>query len=216
MCQTKEIDQYFEKKKFKKSLIIKNPVTSEIIPSTKNNKEKFIAIGRLSNQKNFSMLIESFSLYALLNPKSSLTIFGSGENEKDLKKKIADLNLEKQIQIIPFTNDIKEKINQFGVYCSSSTFEGFSNSMLEAAQAGLPIISLDCAGGCAREIVKDNGLILPLNASARDFCIAMDKVQKNYNTYRKCAIDKAKTINEEYNSKSIAQEWIDLFEYILN
>ena len=91
VCQTREIDQYFEKKKFKKSLIIKNPVTSEIVPSTKNNKEKFIAIGRLSNQKNFSMLIESFSLYALLNPKSSLTIFGSGENEKDLKKKILKL-----------------------------------------------------------------------------------------------------------------------------
>ena len=88
--------------------------------------------------------------------------------------------------------------------------------MLEAAQAGLPIISLDCAGGCARTIVKENGIILPLNTSARDFCIAMDEVNKNYKKYRKNAITELTAINKEYNSKEIAQEWIDLFEYILN
>ena len=215
VCQTKEIDQYFEKKGFKKSLIIKNPATSEITPS-ENDKNKFVAVGRLSDQKNFSFLIESFGLYSLINPDASLTIYGSGENEEALKNKIIELKLEKRIQIIPFTNDIKERINQFGVYCSSSTYEGFSNSMLEAAQAGLPIVTLDCLGGSAKEIVKQNGLILPLNASARDFCVAMDKVYKDYETFRKCAIEEAKVINEEYNSKTIAQEWIDLFEYILN
>lgn len=216
VCQTKEIDEYFDKKRYKKSLIIKNPVTAEIVPSEKNDKNKLIAIGRLSDQKNFSFLIDSFGLYALINPNSSLTIYGSGDHEQDLKKKIIELNLEQQIRIIPFTNDIKEKINNFGIYCSSSTYEGFSNAMLEAGQAGLPIVALDCAGGCAQEMIKDNGLILPLNATPRDFCVALDKVHKNYKTYRQYAIKEAKLINIDYNSKSAAQEWIDLFEYILN
>ena len=215
VCQTKEIDQYFDNKKYTKSLIIKNPATSDLIPS-ENDKNKFIAVGRLSSQKNFAFLIESFTLYALINPEATLTIYGSGEDEEALKKMIADFNLDNRIKIISFTNDIKEKINQFGIYCSSSTYEGFSNSMLEAAQAGLPIVSLDCAGGCAKEIIKDNGIVLPLNASTRDFCVAMDRIYKNYETFRKTAINEAEVINKEYDSKTIAQEWIDLFEYILN
>ena len=215
VCQTKEIDQYFDKKGYKKSLVIKNPVTTEIIPS-ENDKNKFVAVGRLSGQKNFAFLIESFGLYALINPEASLTIYGSGKDEEMLREMIIDFNLEERIKIIPFTNDIKEKINQYGIYCSTSTYEGFSNSMLEATQAGLPIVSLDCAGGCAKEMIKDNGVLLPLSASTRDFCMAMDKIYKNYETYRKTAVNRVKTINEEYNSKAIAQEWIELFEYILN
>ena len=216
VCQTKEIDEYFDKKGFKKSLIIKNPATSDLVPAKKNNKNKLVAVGRLSDQKNFSLLIESFRLYSLINPKATLTIYGSGEKEQELKAKIINFNLNDKIQILPFASDIKEKINQFGIYCSTSTYEGFSNSMLEAAQAGLPIVSLDCAGGSAKEIIKNNGLILPLSATAGDFCVALDKVNKNYSEYRKYAIDEAIEINKEYNSSSIAQEWIDLFEYILN
>ena len=52
-----------------------------------NYQNYFIAVGRLTKQKNFSYLIDEFHKYSQNQPKYNLLIFGEGKKEKNLKKK---------------------------------------------------------------------------------------------------------------------------------
>ena len=53
-----------------------------------NNKKYFIAVGRLTKQKNFSYLIDEFYNYSQNQSKYNLLIFGEGKKNKSLKKKL--------------------------------------------------------------------------------------------------------------------------------
>ena len=52
-----------------------------------NNKKYFIAVGRLTKQKNFSYLIDEFYNYSQNQSKYNLLIFGEGEERQKLEKK---------------------------------------------------------------------------------------------------------------------------------
>ena len=54
----------------------------------KKEKKFFISVGRLTKQKNFSYLINEFNEFVKINSNYNLYIFGSGEEEKNLRSQI--------------------------------------------------------------------------------------------------------------------------------
>ena len=64
-----------------------------------NKRKKFLAIGRLTKQKNFSFLIECFEEIILKNRKITPTIAGEGEEKNKLKEMINSKNLRKKYKI---------------------------------------------------------------------------------------------------------------------
>ena len=58
----------------------------------KKKKKFFISVGRLTKQKNFSYLINEFNEFVKINSNYNLYIFGSGEEEKNLRSQIIKKN----------------------------------------------------------------------------------------------------------------------------
>ena len=218
VCQTNEIDKYFEDRKIKKSLIIKNPIENSSTITKSNNANNLVAVGRLTEQKNFLFLLESVNVLINKGIVVTLTIYGDGEQKNVLTNYILDNNLSSFIKLKSFDISLSKKIGNYGVYCCSSLYEGLSNSMLEAALAGLPIVSLDCGGGSAKELVKNNynGVLAPLDSSKENFARDIEKVLVEYDLFRSNSIDNIKYINKIYNCSKISEYWIKLFEYLLN
>ena len=52
----------------------------------KSQNEYFIAVGRLTKQKNFLYLIDEFKSFLKDYPKNNLLIFGEGEQKKKIEK----------------------------------------------------------------------------------------------------------------------------------
>lgn len=107
-----------------------------------------LSIGRLDQSKDFLNLIEAFSLFNK-EINSRLTIVGSGSNlyENALKNRIENLNLNNKVELIPFTENISNLYSEADIYVSSSRYESFGNTIVEAMFFNLFIVVTDCPYG---------------------------------------------------------------------
>ena len=110
-------------------------------------KNDLIAVGRLTNQKNFTFLIKGFSKVEKDFPSYNLKIIGSGEKEQELKELIKDLSLEKRVSIIPFSEKIYDFYLNSEILISTALWEDPGFAILEAAMFNLTILSSNCLSG---------------------------------------------------------------------
>lgn len=163
--QTKEARKHFPEKIRKRSVVIPNPIRSNLPQPFLCQKEKKIAaVGRLELQKNHMLLLEAFAGFHKNYPEWELHIFGKGTLEQKLKKRAEELEIGGSVVFEGFQHDILEKIKTYGMYVLSSDYEGISNSLMEAMAMGLPCISTDCPIGGSALCIEDckNGLLTPV------------------------------------------------------
>ncbi len=193
---------------------IPNPVT--ISPPTEINlhKEKlFLAVGRLTYQKGFDLLLQAWAQVALLHPDWRLRIVGDGEDKAMLEQLLYELNIETSAELIPKTNNIAEHYQQAAFFVLSSRFEGFGLVLVEAQRYGLPAISFDCDVGPA-EIIKHGetgwlcaaGDVSELSEKIRNSLRHFDDV----NLYNKLSVSAIKNVENRFSIDKVVGMWSEL------
>lgn len=121
-----------------------------------------LAMGRLTHQKGFDLLLEAIAGVRAAGVPAQLTIVGVGELEADLKAQAAALGLADVVTFAGFQEQPERYFAHADVFVLSSRYEGMPNVVLEALACGLPIVAFDCPHGVS-EIVHDgaNGRLLP-------------------------------------------------------
>ena len=149
-----------------RSVIIPNAINPAFIrPRYTGEKRKVIAgAGRLDNQKNFSLLIKAFFQIASDYPEYSLTIYGKGDKETELKQLAMSLGLQERVFFPGNIQNIADEMEKNTMFVLSSDFEGMPNALMEAIALGLPCVSTDCPCGGPRYLIQDgvNGLLVPV------------------------------------------------------
>jgi glycosyltransferase involved in cell wall biosynthesis len=113
-------------------------------------------VGRLHHDKDQKTLITGFAKALPKLPSNSLLIImGAGPLESELKQKVSQLSLEKNIIFTGNLPNAKQYFKAFDVFALTSDREPFGMVLLEAMAAEIPIICSDCGGGA--EIVCDVG-----------------------------------------------------------
>jgi glycosyltransferase involved in cell wall biosynthesis len=135
-----------EKKEIPKGKIIEviyYGYNDEIIaPAPKRESDKYIigTVGRLTKQKNQSLLLRSFALFLNNNSNVSLIVIGKGELRDNLKKLSVNLGISKYVTWIEKTQDIYKSLSDINLFVFPSTYEGFGLILLECMQVGVPIL----------------------------------------------------------------------------
>ncbi len=158
---TKSLLNYLEKENiFKKEKLfflpdaminLKNFLYSKV--NNKNvdlelTKEKyFIAVGRLTKQKNFKYLIDEFHNFCNKNNDYNLLIFGNGEEKRRLFYQIQRKKLSNKIFLMGFSNNIDFYMKKSSAFILSSLWEEPGAVLIEAAMNNTFIISSDCPYG---------------------------------------------------------------------
>ncbi len=124
-----------------------------------------ISVGRLVPAKGFPHLIEALEIVNQ-TVKARLMIVGGREQEgvkRRMLTQIDRLNLGNRVSLVGEKPNPYPFMKAADLYISSSLYEGFSNSLLEALALGLPIASTDHKFG-ANEMIEDgkNGLLVPV------------------------------------------------------
>lgn len=209
VCQGKAVANYYDTVASDKKIVIPNPIDPSILPiRSPVISKKIVAVGRLDKQKNFSLLIDSFSDVHSIFQDSVLEIYGEGKLRTKLQQQIDRLGLSDHVTLFGACQNLLEKISDAALFVLSSDFEGFPNVLLESMAIGLPVVSTDFATGVARELIdKENGIIVPVRdreglSTAICAIIADSELQEKMgNTNRERA--------REYYIDHIAQLWKD-------
>lgn len=124
------------------------------------------AVGRYHPSKGWDTLINAFK--AVDAPKAQLLFFGAGSQESELRG-LAET--DKRIRFIGYCDDIKDVYQCMDLLVCPSRFEPLPRVMLEAMDAGVPLIASD-EGGC-KELIDDyGGQLFPVdNVAALRECL---------------------------------------------
>lgn len=121
-------------------------------------------IGRLSLQKNQRILLEAIADLDYVH----LAIIGEGELRSELEAKAREMNINDRVSFLGEVsyNDIPYFLKALDVYVMPSLYEGLSNALVEALNAGLPVISSDVES--QRDVIqfpdgRQAGLLLPVH-----------------------------------------------------
>jgi len=123
-----------------------------------------LAVGRLSWEKNYPLMIQAFAEVHKKFPQARLLILGKGELEASLNAEIQNLNLQDFVCLGGFTSNPYPYMKQAGVFCLSSVLEGMPNALIEAFYLNGHCVSTDCETGPSEIITHEhNGLLVPVN-----------------------------------------------------
>jgi len=126
-----------------------------------------LAIGRLSAEKGFDLLLEALALIKPRFPLADLTIAGQGPEESLLRAKGRRLKVDRSLRFTGQLDNPAALFRHATLFVVSSRYEGMPNVLLEAAAAGLPIAALPSSGGIVDLLTAKPGVFLACEISAR-------------------------------------------------
>lgn len=143
--------------------VIPNACFSKYEPFKGVRRKVIVTVGRLSHQKNQTLLINAFAKCANRIPDYNLEIIGEGELKCELQHLINTLGLKERIKLKGTFDNVSNVIRNASLFVLSSDYEGIPNALIEAMSLGLPCISTDCKPGGARTLITNgvNGIITP-------------------------------------------------------
>ena len=126
-----------------------------------------VAIGRLSGQKGFGLLVEAMALAAPHLPDLRLTLVGDGELRGQIEAAIAAAGLGSRIRLAGWQDEagVKRALAEATALILPSFAEGLPVVVMEAMAAGRPVIATAIAG-VPELVTSDVGWLVPAGDAA--------------------------------------------------
>ena len=175
-----------------------------------NNDYVFLAVGRLTDPKDYPNLLKAFSIVNRQKPNSCLLIAGIGELEQELKQYTIQLGISEKVSFLGLRRDINQLMNIADTYVMSSYFEGLPLVIGEAMATENVIVATDCGG--TREVIGDNGFLVPIRNSealANAMLQSMDLTEEARSILGKKSREH---ILKYYSLDAVVNKWLNLYQ----
>jgi len=192
---------------YKNSNYIYNPVrfkSNEKANVTKN--KKLITIARLSTDKSIDKMIDiAEDIFKDKKYKDwTLEIYGKGELEEYLNNRIKD---KKQIKLMGLTNNPKDVLLNSSINLNTSKYEGFSLSILEANECGIPTIAFNFGESAPEQILNEKTGIIANNTE--EYKAKLKNLMDDSKKLEELSIS-AKEFSKTFYIEKIIEKWINI------
>ncbi len=154
-----------------RGVVMPNPVvyplpvyTPELLPDAvvASERKVLLAVGRMSEEKGFSGLIQMFLSLAHQHMQWDLVILGDGPLRDELAQQIESAELGGRVLMPGRVGNVGAWYERADLYVLSSRVEGFPNTLGEAMAHGCAAVSFDCDTG-PRDLIRHevDGLLVP-------------------------------------------------------
>ncbi len=175
----------------------------------------WLAVGRFEIAKDYPNMLRAFASVREHSPESVLLLVGRGSLQAETEALVATLNLGRWVQFLGVRNDVPEIMTAADGYLMSSAWEGMPMVLLEAAAAGLPIVSTIAGGN--QEVVCDGEsgfLVPPLDSDG--LALAMRRLMELSAAQRRTMGERGREhIRTHYGLSRVAERWEDLYLKVL-
>lgn len=216
VCVSKEIEHKIQQKyHLKNTVTIYNPIdfpkeTYQLPNAIPKNYILFF--GRFEEKiKNFTLLLNAFKQSKVYEKGTMLLLIGEGSDKDFILVKIAELQLQPFVLVLPFQKNITAYIQNARCAILTSRFEGFPMSLVESLAAGTPVISVDCETGPGEIIQNNFNGVLVENHNEKSLSSAIKTMMEDENLRQTCKNNAQKSV-EHLSLATIAKQWQQLVE----
>ena len=165
--------------KKEKTIVINNPVEESFLINSEPQKNKFITVARLSDEKGIDRLIRSV---AKITIPFTYHIIGDGNKREALQNLINNLHLQGKVFLSGKKDSPFAGMEDAALFLMGSHYEGFPNTLLEAGALGIPVVAFNAPGGINEIIIDSENGLLVKNNDEKEFALAIEKAVKiNFN-----------------------------------
>ncbi len=218
IVQTQGALSYFSSGRKTRVCVIPNPVVLPIRGKDISDRllveRSLMAMGRLTQQKGFDLLLQAFARLKDHYPEWTLTILGEGKLRTELESLRDSLGLCDRVHLPGVVKNPYKALVQADIFVMPSRFEGFPNALCEAMACGLPVISTDCPSG-SREIIRDGvDGILVSNENVEALAAAMERLMSD-EAERKRLSTRAPEVLERFSLEKVMGMWEKLLAQVV-
>ncbi|MEC8473899.1 MAG: glycosyltransferase [Planctomycetota bacterium] len=130
------------------------------------DRKLILAVGRLWPQKRYRDLIWATELLATLREDITLVILGDGPLQAELMRFRDSVTSVDRVRFAGNRGDVASLLPHANQFWIGSEYEGQSNSLIEAMQAGLPVVASDIPGNTDLVTDRITGRLYPLGDRA--------------------------------------------------
>ncbi len=212
--QSNNAAKFYNKRIQKKGVIIPNYIikTSSNKTNILNRASNVIVVGRLDNfQKRQDLAITALKNLHEEFPELKFLFAGDGPDKEKLKSIVSSLSLEEAAIFMGRVKNVSEIMDKNKYFLLTSDFEGMPNSLMEAMDAGMIVVTTDFSPGNAKEMIFHgvDGFIVDRDNPKQ----ISDLLRKLLNhEFDEIAISqKATKITEKFNKEIIENQWENVF-----
>jgi len=134
-----------------------------------------LAIGRLAPEKGFDLLLAAFAQLRRRYPAADLTILGEGRERRLLEVLAWVLGVGAAVRLAGHVRQPAAWFRGATLFVGSSRDDALPNALLEAAAAGLPIVTTEASGGVVELLRQQEGVWLSAEISANGILAAIEE-----------------------------------------
>lgn len=125
----------------------------------RENRFEIVAVGRLSPEKGFDILINAAGILIEKGFSVTCDIFGDGPEKPNLAEQISRKGLEHYVRLRGVSDKVRQLLPHYDVLVIPSRLETFGLVVLEAYDAGLPVVASNTAGLRENVLFEKTGLL---------------------------------------------------------
>lgn len=209
---SKATENEAEKLGFLNNHCIYNPVRirTEEVAAVDINK-KLVCITRIENtQKRINLMIDIVNKVLLKNPEWTFELYGSGEIDD---KSLEILNSNPRMFYKGHTDKPMDILLSSSINLNTSSFEGFSLSILEASMCGIPTVSFNFGESVYEEIIDDETGYIIENDDINEYIEKLDYLMNKSEKLTEMSKNNKEFANNFY-VENVIDDWTDLFDKI--
>lgn len=201
-----------ESSKAEKSSV--SPAEASSLAKT-HRKYRALAVGRLSPEKGFDLLLKAWQQANPSAAKWELVIVGEGATRPQLESLIKELNLTDSVRLAGWCQDVAAHYQEADLYISSSHYEAMSRSLLEAMSHRLPIISTRATDGL-EDLVQENhnGWLVPTGDSSA-LAHAIAAATGDAAALTEFGI-RSRSLVQSHAWENVGPKWLDLIQLVVS
>lgn len=169
--------------------------------------QTIISLGRMTPEKDFTMLLRAWHIVSKAVPTANLAIFGDGPERNMLERLAVQLGISGSVSLNHSVSDVEAVYRRATLLVMSSRFEGFGMVILEAMQRGVAVVSVDAPHG-PRYLLGGGGGILT-ERSAQALADAIIRLLTDPDLTQRIGHDATKAA-ERYDKDRIISMWEDV------